>query len=470
MTGELPIFSTTLRERTARQVADPRLRTSLANATDLFAERKDGAYAQFRDADAVRAVARAAKRDVLSRLPEILERLAEELERHGVHVHWAVDDAEARDHVATVLRRRGATKLVKAKSMISEEIGLNHHLEEDGVQVTETDLGEWIIQVAGEAPSHIIVPAIHKDRGQIRDTLQQVASGDLTDVPEELAAFARASLRQRFLEADAGMSGVNFGIAETGSLLLVTNEGNGRLSTSVPPLHIALLGMERVVETWEQLDVMLALLPRAATGQAITTYVSTITGPRRTGEADGPEEVHVVILDNGRSDILGTEYTEMLACIRCGACLNACPVYRQTGGHGYGWVYPGPMGAVLTPLLLEDDHAAEVPNASSLCGACWEACPVGIPLQDMLLALRRDAAEDAGTAEQIAWASWAKAWSRPWTYRASLKLGSMGSRMIGDVARLPGPPQRWTGTREAPSVATHTFRDYWKRGIDDVAR
>jgi L-lactate dehydrogenase complex protein LldF len=215
---------------------------------------------------------------------------------------------------------------------------------------------------------------------------------------------------------------------------------------------------------------MLALLPRAATGQAITTYVSTITGSRRPDERDGPDEVHVVIVDNGRSDILGTEYTEMLACIRCGACLNACPVYRHTGGHAYGWVYPGPMGAVLTPLLLDDDHAAEVPNASSLCGACWEACPVAIPLQDMLLALRRDAAADAGKAEHLAWAAWAKAWSKPWSYRASMKLGSMGSRMVGDVARLPGPPQRWTGTREAPSVAKHSFRDYWKRGIDDVPR
>ena len=465
MGGQLPIFSTTLRERTRTHVADERLRASLANATDAFAERKDAAYAQFADPEAVRAMARAAKREVLAALPEVLEGLADRLEGNGVTVHWARTDVEASAQVGQILAAAGARRVVKSKSMISEEIGLNAALEAAGCVVTETDLGEWIIQVAGEAPSHIIVPAIHKDRGQIRDTLQRVATGDLTDVPEELAAFARASLRERFLDADAGISGVNFGIAETGSLLLVTNEGNGRLTTSVPRVHIALLGMERVVDTWDQLDLMLALLPRAATGQAITTYISTITGPRRAGEADGPDELHVVIIDNGRSAILGTEYTEMLACIRCGACLNACPVYRQTGGHAYGWVYPGPMGAVLTPLLLEAEQAAEVPNASSLCGACWDACPVGIPLQDMLLSLRRDAAEDAGTAEHLAWASWAQAWSRPWTYRASLRLASMGSRMLGDASRVPGPPQRWTAGREAPDVARRSFRDQWKRGI-----
>lgn len=460
----LPIFGTTLRQRTARHVADDRLRASLASATDLFAERKASAYGQLQDPDAVRAAARAAKADVLARLPEVLEQLVDRLERHGAVVHWAATDAEARDCVAAIAEHHGARRIVKSKSMVSEEIGLNAALEERGAEVTETDLGEWIIQVAREHPSHIIVPAIHKDRGQIRDVLQRVSEGDLTDVPEELAAFAREQLRRRFLEADLGISGVNFGIAETGSLLLVTNEGNGRLCTSVPPVHVALMGMERVVATWAQLDTMLALLPRAATGQPITTYVSTITGPRRAGEPDGPEALHVVLVDNGRSEILGTEYTEMLACIRCGACLNACPVYRQTGGHAYGWVYPGPMGAVLTPLLLDAPEAAEVPNASSLCGACWQACPVGIPLQDMLLSLRRDAAADASRATRLAWAAWAQAWSRPWTYRASLKLGSMGARMV-DPAKLPGPPQRWALGREVPSPARRSFRELWKDGI-----
>ena len=449
-----------LRDRTATAVADPRLRISLANATDLFEERKAGAYAQFRDPDAVRQAARSAKSEVLENLPEILDRLADRLEAAGARVHWAATDEEARRHVLDIAAARGARNIVKSKSMLSEEIGLNPALEDAGLVVTETDLGEWIIQLAGETPSHIIVPAIHKDRRQIAEVLRRVADGDLSDIPEDLAAFARRSLRRRFLESDLGISGVNFAVADTGSLVLVTNEGNGRLTTSVPPTHIALLGMERVVESWQQLDLMLALLTRAATGQPITTYVSTITGPRRHGEADGPQELHVVIVDNGRSDILGTEYAEMLACIRCGACLNACPVYRQTGGHAYGWVYPGPMGAVLTPLLLHSEGAAEVPNASSLCGACWEACPVGIPIQDMLLALRRDAAADASRTERTAWAAWAAAWSRPSTYRASLRMASLGARMI-DPGRLPGPAQKWSIGRETPPVARRSFRDLW---------
>jgi L-lactate dehydrogenase complex protein LldF len=282
----------------------------------------------------------------------------------------------------------------------------------------------------------------------------------LSDVPDELVRFARATLRQRFLEADMGISGVNFGVAETGSIVLVTNEGNGRMSTTVPPIHVALMGMERVVETWDQLDLMLALLPRAATGQAITTYVSAITGPRRD-ESHGPTEVHVVIVDNGRSSILGTEFTEMLACVRCGACLNACPVYAVTGGHAYGWVYPGPMGAVLTPLLARSGAAGELPNASSLCGACWEACPVGIPLQDMLLALRREHAERSSRVEKLAWAAWASAWSHPSTYRASIKGTALGSRLI-DPAKLPGLPGNWAKDREVPDMARKSFRDLWK--------
>lgn len=444
----------------ATQVSDSRLRANLAKATDSFTTRKAVAYAEFVDPDALRDSARAAKADVLARLDQVLDRLADELEAAGVLVHWARTDDEARDHVRRIVEDHGARRVVKSKSMLSEEIGLNEALEEIGVEVTETDLGEWIIQIARETPSHIIVPAIHKNRAQVRDVLQRVSSGDLSDVPSELAAFARRVLRDRFLKADVGISGVNFAVAETGSLVLITNEGNGRLTTSVPPVHIALLGMERVVETWEQLDLLLALLPRAATGQSITTYVSAITGPRRPTELDGPDEVHVVIVDNGRSRILGTGYTEMLACIRCGACLNVCPVYRQTGGHGYGWVYPGPMGAVLTPLLLESKAAAELPNASSLCGACWEACPVGIPLQDMLLSLRARASEDAKLSERAAWSAWAAAWSRPWAYRASLRLASITARMI-DPGRVPGPPQRWALGREAPSPARRTFRDLW---------
>lgn len=470
MSGEHSIFGTTLRERMRVAVADERLQVSLANATDLFATRKAGAYAQLDDAEAVRTSARSAKHGILARLPEILERLADNLERNGVTVHWATSGDDANRIITGIAESVGARKVVKSKSMATEETRLNDALEAAGCEVTETDLGEWIIQVAHETPSHIIVPAIHKDRRQIADALEKVAGGDLSDVPEELAAFARSRLRQKFLEADMGVSGVNFGVAETGSLVLVTNEGNGRLCTSVPPVHVAVMGMERVVETWTELDVMLSLLPRAATGQSLTTYTSVITGPRRPGEADGPDQVHVVILDNGRSDVLGTEMTEMLACIRCGACLNACPVYRQSGGHAYGWVYSGPMGAVLTPLLLDAPEAEEVAQASSLCGACWQACPVGIPLQDLLLALRRrSSTAHTSRGLQTVWSTWAATWSRPRTYRASLKAGAMAGRMLGEgrvLDKVPGPSRRWTATRTAPVPARRTFRDLWADGIE----
>ena len=463
MSGEQPIFGTTLQQRTAAAVDDVRLHRSLAHATDTLAARSALAHAALADHPGLRDTARALKGRILDHLPEILEQLADNVLARGGHVCWAATAQEADDYIAGVARRRGATRIVKSKSMASEEIGLNQALEAAGCQVTETDLGEWIVQLARETPSHIIVPAIHRDRRQIADVLEQVAGGHLSDVPEELAAFARAKLRERFLQADIGISGVNFGVAETGSLVLVTNEGNGRLCTSVPPVHVAVMGMERVVQTWAELDVLLALLPRAATGQAITTYVSAITGPRRAGEVDGPEELHLVILDNGRSELLGTDFGEMLACIRCGACLNACPVYRQVGGHAYGWVYSGPMGAVLTPLLLRAGEAGELANASSLCGACWDACPVGIPLQDLLLALRRRAAQDHTSAvARASWSAWSRTWSRPNAYQASLKAARLGGATR--AARHLPLGSTWAATRRLPEPPARTFREMWARG------
>jgi L-lactate dehydrogenase complex protein LldF len=455
-----------LRDRTAAAVIDARLGVALANAADTFEERRATAASAFVDQDDVKRAARAIRADVLGRLPQLLEQLADNVLAAGGHVCWAPTAADAREYVLDVARRHNATKIVKGKSMLSEEIELNPALEAAGIEVTETDLGEWIIQVANETPSHIIVPAIHRDRGQIRDALRRVADGDLSDVPEELAAFAREKLRAKFLEADIGMTGVNFGVASTGSCVLVTNEGNGRLCSSVPPIHIALMGAERVVADWDQLDVQLSLLPRSATGQAVTTYVSAMTGPRRDGERDGPDEFHLVIVDNGRSDIAASEFAEMLSCIRCGACLNVCPVYRQVGGHAYGWVYSGPMGAVLTPLLAHEEHstANELANASTLCGACWEACPVGIPLQDLLLAQRRHNAAVSRPSEKTAWQAWAATWSRTGTYWASLRAGTLAQRFLRDrLARLPGA-RSWATGRALPHAAEVSFRDAWRRG------
>ncbi|MEY2468990.1 MAG: L-lactate dehydrogenase complex protein LldF [Actinomycetota bacterium] len=454
-----------LRSRTATAVTDERLGRALANAADTFEERRELAADAFVDQAAVKQQARAIRADVLANLPDLLVQLADNVLAAGGHVCWAATADDANQYVRDVIRRRGATRVVKGKSMLSEEIGLNPVLERDGVEVTETDLGEWIIQVANETPSHIIVPAIHRDRGQIADALRRVADGELSDIPEDLAAFARVKLREKFLEADIGITGVNFGVASTGTCVLVTNEGNGRLCSSVPPVHIALMGMERVVADWDQLDVLLSLLPRSATGQAVTTYVSAMTGPRHDGERDGPEEFHLVLVDNGRSAIAGSEFAEMLSCIRCGACLNVCPVYRQVGGHAYGWVYSGPMGAVLTPLLAgEQATSGELANASSLCGACWEACPVGIPLQDLLLAQRRKNAEHARPSEQFAWQAWAAAWSRTGTYWATLRAGTVASRLLGHrLARLPGA-RTWSKGRTLPQPAEVSFRDAWRRG------
>jgi L-lactate dehydrogenase complex protein LldF len=385
---------------------------------------------------------------------------------NGGHVCWAPDGAAANAYIAGVARRIGARKAVKSKSMATEETGLNDALAAAGCTVTETDLGEWIIQLAGEHPSHIIVPAVHRNRHQIADTFEAEAglTERVTD-PEALTTFARGELRRRFLEADLGITGANLGVAETGSVVLVTNEGNGRMVTALPRVHVAVMGAERVVDDWEQADLIVGLLSKAATGQPLTTYTSITTGPRRPGEADGPDEFHLVILDNGRSDLAGTEFAEMLNCIRCGACLNVCPVYRQTGGHAYGWVYSGPMGAVLTPLLAggHDGHADEVANASSLCGACMEACPVEIPLQDLLLSLRRRKAGHAPAGERAVWKAWAAAWSRPSTYRGSAWLATRTRRLTPLIARLPGA-RRWTATRTLPAPAARTFTDRWKAG------
>jgi L-lactate dehydrogenase complex protein LldF len=455
------LTGTTLRQRSAAQLQQTGVRVAIGRATDLLAGRKELATAAIENWEELRDAGRAVRADVLARLPEVLDRLATNVEAAGGKVFFAADAAEATDYIGGVARSIDAKVVVKSKSMASEEIHLNDVLAADGIEVVETDLGEWIIQLAKETPSHIIVPAVHKTRGDIAELFRRVAGGDLSDLPQELCAFARGKLRAKFLEADLGISGVNFGVAETGSITIVTNEGNGRLVTSVPRTHVAVMGMERVVDTWEQFELLLALLPRAATGQAVTTYVNAITGPRRPGEVDGPDDLHLVILDNGRSDIIGTELQEILHCIRCGACLNACPVYRQIGGHGYGWVYSGPVGAVLTPLLNRAEEAGELQNASTLCGACWEACPVKIPLQDLLLSLRREKAKHAGGAERAAWKAWAAAWSRPGAYRASTRAAAAASRVVPQ-GLVPG---RWSDFRTVPRAPGGVdFRTWLQQG------
>jgi L-lactate dehydrogenase complex protein LldF len=457
----------TLRERTAAAVADERLRANVARAVDRFAAHRVDALAELEDSDGLREAARAVKQQVLADLPALLERFADEVLDQGGHVCWAATAADARRYVVDVVAGHGARRIAKSKSMATEEIDLNAALGDAGAQIVETDLGEWIVQLADERPSHIIAPALHRDRHQIHDLFTNAvhADGSLGTEPAQLVGFARERLREVFLTAEVGITGANLAIAETGSIVLVTNEGNGRLVTALPRVHVVVLGMERLVADWAQADLMLALLARSATGQRLSSYTNVVTGTRATGESDGADELHVVILDNGRSELLAGEYHEMLACIRCGACLNVCPVYRQVGGHAYGWVYPGPMGSVLTPLLAADQPgSAEVAGASTLCGACMDACPVQIPLQDLLLSLRRRKAGTAGGVERAAWRAWAAAWSDARRYGATTRLATWG-RFAADLSgRLP-VGRAWAAGRTVPRPAADRFRDRWRAGL-----
>ncbi|MBN2623602.1 MAG: iron-sulfur cluster-binding protein [Acidimicrobiales bacterium] len=466
MSGHL-LPGTTLRQRTADAVADERLRSNVARAVDRFAGHRLTGLAELDDADELRRAARAAKQQVLADLPALLERFADRVLDLGGHVCWAPTAADARRYVVQVVEAAGATRVAKSKSMATEEIDLNPALAAAGAEVVETDLGEWIIQLAGETPSHIIAPALHKDRHQIKDLFVDTVAAppSLDTEPTELVRFARERLREVFLAAEVGITGANIAVADTGSIVLVTNEGNGRLVTALPRVHVVVLGMERLAADWRQADLLLALLARSATGQRLSSYTSVVTGPRGQGEVDGPDELHVVVLDNGRSDLLAGEHHEMLGCIRCGACLNVCPVYRQTGGHAYGWVYPGPMGAVLTPLLAADQpEAAEVAGASTLCGACMDACPVQIPLQDLLLSLRRAKAADAGGAERAAWRAWSAAWSDPRRYAATTRAATWG-RWAADLAGHLPVGRDWATGRTMPRPAGERFRDRWRAGL-----
>ena len=455
-------------DRVERALDDATLQTALKRAVHHFISGRANALAQLNDADGLRDQARAIRAKALSRLDEMLEQLAERVEQHGGHVCWAEDGAAACRYIADLAQARGVRTIVKSKSMAAEEIHLNDALEQAGLVVTETDLGEYIIQLAGETPSHIIAPSVHKTREQVSELFEQHLGLPRTDDIPTMATAARHALRQRFLQADMGISGVNFGVANSGAVVLVTNEGNGRLTTTVPRIHVAVMGIERVVESLDDLGVMLQVLARSATGQRLSVYTNMVSGPARPGEPDGPEEFHLVLLDNGRSGILGGAYAEALMCIRCGACLNACPVYQSIGGHAYGGVYSGPIGAILTPLLQPDlVDVDQLPQARSQCGACQEACPVRIAIPDMLLRLRADAVASghAGAAERAAIAGWRALMLNPALYRASGQLASIGTRLLarrGQLGWLPPPLSAWTNSRDFPAFAARSFNDLWE--------
>jgi L-lactate dehydrogenase complex protein LldF len=449
-----------------KALSDAPLQAALARLTDTLLTANRRGLAALADSSRLRDQAKQIKEHTLAHLDHYLEQLEASVHRAGGRVHWANTADEARRLVVEIAQGSGCGKAVKSKSMTSEEIHLNAALKEAGIEVTETDFGEYILQLAGERPSHLVAPAVHHTREQIGRFLSQHLGESLPDDPCSLAHAGRRALRTQFYHADLGITGANFAVAETGSIVLVTNEGNGRLTTTWPRVHVALMGMEKVIPRLVDLPVFLKLLARAATGQPLSVYTTVITGPRRAGELDGPEEFHLVILDNGRSKILASPYRESLHCIRCGACLNACPVYRRIGGHSYGGVYAGPIGSILTPLYDSVAGNPHLPHASSLCGACQAACPVKINIPHMLIGLRELGHRVKGNRwEALAYHGWKELLRRPWLYCLALRCARLLLRPLARgawISHLPGLGGRWTAARDFPAPAARSFRERWK--------
>lgn len=457
----------TFYERVEDALDDAQLRAAMATAPRKFALKRLEAAAVFPEMEARRDRARQIRAHTLAHLDRYLAQFADAVAAAGGVVHWAKDAAEANAIIVRLAQRENVQRVIKSKSMVSEETEINHALEAAAIEVIESDLGEFIIQLAQEKPSHIIAPVLHKTRQQVGRLFAEKLDVPYTEDPIALNKIARRYLRERFLTADMGITGVNFGVAETGSICLVMNEGNGRLTTTAPRIHVAMMGMERLVPTTDDLSVMLQVLARSATGQKLSVYTNVITGPRRAGELDGPEQLHVVILDNGRSRVLGSEVAEILYCIRCGACLNSCPVYREIGGHAYGSVYSGPIGAVLTPSLMGLDPFAELPHASTLCGACRDVCPVRIDIPRLLLALRAEGAERGHAPGWLRLGLKVYRWvgERPSLFRWGMRLGGVGARLLarrGWIRRLPPPLNAWTDHRAFPAFAPRSFHDQWQ--------
>ncbi len=459
------------RENARAALADGQLQKALGNVRTNFIAKRAAVADRLPEFEALRDQARDLRDHVLAHLDVYLEAYERKVIESGGHVHWARTAEEASRIIVDLAKSRGARSVAKGKSMVSEEIGLNAALERAGIKAVETDLGEYIIQLRGEAPSHIIAPAVHLNQEDVEAEFRRVHTWlpkdrDLSE-PESLLAEARAELRAKFLAADIGVTGANFLVAETGTSIIVTNEGNGDLSQILPRVHVVVASIEKIVPTLEDAAGLLRVLARSATGQEMSVYTTLSTGPRRADDLDGPQEYHVVLVDNGRSNMLGSEFEEMLRCIRCGACMNHCPVYHAVGGHAYGWVYPGPMGAVLTPSLIGVDKAGHLPNASTFCGRCESVCPVRIPLPKLMRHWRerefeRHLSPAVSRAGLGLWAFFAR---RPALYRfvtgLTIRALAWAARGKGRFKSLP-LASGWTAQRDLPAPQGQTFQAQWK--------
>ncbi|MFC9550142.1 LutB/LldF family L-lactate oxidation iron-sulfur protein [Rhodococcus sp. NPDC056960] len=462
-----------------KSLADTQLRANLGAATTTIRNKRIAAIAEVDDWEELRRAGSALKADVMARLPELLVQFEENVTARGGTVHWARDAEEANRIVTDLVRATGSDEVVKVKSMATQETGLNEHLEENGIAAIETDLAELIVQLGEDKPSHILVPAIHRNRAEIREIFLKSMPGidpDITDDPRALAMAARAHLRRKFLSAKVAVSGANFGVAETGTLAVVESEGNGRMCLTLPDTLITLMGIEKLVPSFTDLEVFMQLLPRSSTAERMNPYTSMWTGVH---PGDGPQNFHVVLLDNGRTNVLADEVgRSALHCIRCSACLNVCPVYERAGGHAYGSVYPGPIGAILSPQLTgttgHDDPNASLPFASTLCGACFDACPVRIDIPGILVHLRAEQVDSerhglpGGQDLAMKAAGFVMGSEKRFAAAETVsKVGRVLGGKKGRITSLPYPGSKWTGSRDLPAPPKETFRQWWARTHED---
>ena len=456
-TSDLP-----LRERLEKELADKFMRSSIAGAQDLLNQKRAAAYAELGNFEKWRENAAAVRSHVLENLDYYLRQFADNAAQNGAHVFFARTAREATDHALLILNKLKATRAVKSKSMVTEEIGLNEALEEAGIEIIETDLGEYILQTDDhDKPSHIVVPALHKNRESIRGVFAAKKGYTGDSVPENITRFVRQQIRKEFLAADVGITGCNFAVAETGTVTLVTNEGNGRFVTTTPKNQIVFMGMERIVPTFAELDIVLSMLVRSAVGAKLTSYLSLMTGPRGERDKDGPEELHIIIVDNGRSQVLGSGFRDVLRCIRCGTCMLECPAYRHISGHGYGTLYPGPLGLALVPVLAGYEEFKDIIKICSLCSACNDVCPVKIPLYQFILEHRRVVAEEkrlTESSEALSMGLYAQIIGSSYFY-------DLGTKMIRFSNLLPiiGPLKEWCKERELPITSRERFRDWFRK-------